>query len=157
MPPPSASSARAAPTRPPPPTLPPPGSSIIIDFDSSQEIWPRDAWDFGTAAFVDGALEIEVAFGGGCRDHDFWLVGVRGFRDLPSAGPATTVAVPILLAHDSRGDSCDAYITESLRFDLQPLREAFDAVYGNRAGRVVLRVPLGQGAADTLSLDYRIP
>ena len=138
------------------PTLPPPGSSIIIDFDRSQEIWPRDAWDFGTAAVVDGALEIEVAFGGGCQDHDFWLVAVRGFRDIPTVGPVTTAAVPILLAHDSHGDMCEAYITELLRFDLQPLRAAFDDEYGNRVGRVVLRVPMGQGAADTLSLDYLI-
>ncbi|MDX1674044.1 MAG: hypothetical protein R3314_04485 [Longimicrobiales bacterium] len=139
------------------PVLPPPGSAILIDFDASQELWPKDGWDFGAATVIDDEfLEIQVSFAGGCRPHDFWLVAVRGFHYLPTAGPTPTVAVPILLAHDAHGDPCEAYLTETSRFDLQPLRDVFEAQSGGRTGRVILRIPMGQGAADTTSIDYFI-
>lgn len=138
------------------PVRPEPGGEIIVAFDQDLDRWPRDDWDFVDAGVVDGALELSVAYGGGCRTHQLWLLAVDGFQALPDAGPVPTVAVPLLLAHDAYGDPCDAYITRTDTFDLQPLRATFRNAFGSGPGRVILRIPTGHGSPDSTAVDLVI-
>jgi hypothetical protein len=60
----------------------------------------------------DGYLDVTVGYGGGCADHDIWACWDG------QAAPSIPPQVQIVLGHDAHGDSCDAYITETRRFDL---------------------------------------
>ena len=137
------------------PLLPETGDQITVDFDRAFQ-WPTDPWNFVDADVVDGELELELAYGGGCEEHGFWIVAVEGFHELPSFGPTPMVSVPILVAHEARDDPCEAYITETHRVGLQPLRDAFVDEFVMTTGRVILRVPRGQGAADSVYVEYVI-
>lgn len=137
------------------PTLPEPGGAIVVAFSEPLDRWPADDWDLVDTATVDGGLELTVAHAGGCRNHDFWLVAVNGFHELYSFGPTPLVSVPVLLAHDAHGDACEAYITRTQTYDLQPLLAAFRDVYAT-PGRLLLRIPKGQGARDSVYVDLGV-
>jgi len=134
--------------------LPEPGDSIIVAFDQPLDRWPRSPWDLLDAAVHDTVLHLSVAYSGGCRDHDFWLLAVRGFLTLPDAGVTPTVAVPLLVAHDAHYDTCEAHINEGLDFDIGPLRVAFEAQFGAGPARILLLVPVGQGTVDTTTVNF---
>lgn len=138
------------------PLLPEPGGEIIVAFGDDLDRWPRDDWDFMDAAVLDEGLELTVAYGGGCRSHELWLLAVDGFQSLPDAGPTPTVSVPLLLAHDAHDDPCDAYLTRTDTFDLRPVRAAFRDGGGHDPARIILRIPAGQGSADTVGVDFFI-
>ncbi|WP_420636241.1 hypothetical protein [Candidatus Palauibacter sp.] len=87
------------------------------------------------SAAVDGhGLTIEVSYAGGCRRHDFTLVISKTFLE------SDPVQLPAVLAHEANGDSCEAWITESLVFDLALVRTRYQQFYGSGSGTVVLRV-----------------
>ena len=44
----------------------------------------------------------------------------------------------MVLTHDAHEDSCEAWLTERLRFDLSPIRERYRASYGQDSGTVHL-------------------
>lgn len=136
--------------------LPEPGDQITVAFDQPLDHWPRDGWTLNQATLVDGALEFEIAYGGGCRTHELWLLAVDDFHVLPTAGPTPTVTVPLFLAHDAHNDLCEAWITRTESFGLDPLRAAFRDRFGTTPGRIILRVPEGQGSRDTTSVDLGV-
>ena len=87
------------------------------------------------SAAIDGhRLTIEVSYAGGCRRHDFTLVISKTFRE------SDPVQLPTVLAHDANGDSCEAWITESLVFDLALVRARYQQFYGPGSGNVGLRI-----------------
>ena len=57
-----------------------------------------------------------IQYSGGCNKHDFFLVGT-----CPNhlENPAT---LTLHIIHDDHGDACDAWISDTLKFDLSPLR-----------------------------------
>lgn len=85
---------------------------------------------------IDGdTLFITVQFGGGCARHEFRLLGGRIFLE------SEPVQAPLVLHHDANGDNCRALLTRDLRFDLTPLKEAWQRSYGARAGRMRVTLP----------------
>lgn len=140
------------------PTGPPPDDAIIVAFDQSLDQWPDDDWDFQDAAVVGDSLALGIGYGGGCADHDLHLLAVTGFAqrlELVAPGsPLPAALVPLFLSHDAHDDPCEAYITRTLRFDLRPLRAEFRRQFGDGPGRIILRVPTGQGSADSVSIDF---
>ncbi len=69
-------------------------------------------------------LEIEVEYGGGCREHLFEIVAdPNGFLE------SDPVQVNIYIAHENNNDLCEALVRKKLTFSLQPLKEAFRALY----------------------------
>ena len=87
------------------------------------------------SAAVDGhRLTIEVSYAGGCRRHDFTLVISKTFRE------SDPVQLTTVLAHDANGDSREAWLTESLIFDLALVRARYQQFYGPGSGKVVLRI-----------------
>ena len=69
------------------------------------------------ARFVGNAIEVQVAYSGGCMDHGF-----RMFAD-----EAVALSMPPQLAvyvvHDDPGDLCEAYPQETIRVDVTPLMD----------------------------------
>lgn len=134
--------------------LPEPGDSIIVAFDQPLDRWPLATWNLLDANIQDAVLHISVDYSGGCKSHDFWLLAVGGFETLPDAGVTPTVAVPLLLAHDARDDTCESYVESSLDFHLGPLHGAFQDQISTGPGRILLLVPDGQGTSDTTTVDF---
>jgi hypothetical protein len=95
----------------------------LSDRDSlTLEIVPGITPPLGNAATIRSAsvdgdyLALEVQFGGGCRTHLFGMYndGLEGLSNPPY--------YTLYLAHDARGDLCEALLTRQLAVDLRPLQ-----------------------------------
>lgn len=86
--------------------------------------------DIGSIAVEGDVLLIEAGYGGGCEEHIFTVCWPEGsFADDPPTAR-------LELRHDGVPDPCEAYIMETLRVDLAPLRSAW-AAGGGAAGATV--------------------
>lgn len=96
-----------------------PTDQIIGDIDVESD-------DFSLReAFYEGdSLIITVQYSGGCKQHSFTLVWPEAIIAIhpPQFG--------IYLVHDGNDDSCEAYLTNTIRFDLtkNPLGLNVDAI-----------------------------
>lgn len=81
-----------------------------------------DPFDVGSVRIVGDVLIVEVRYGGGCAEHSFALL---------DTGIATKSIPPqhrLRLVHDAQGDTCEAYLTRELFFDISPLRKLYSAL-----------------------------
>lgn len=108
------------------PKGPPPAFSDCDGLDTR-------AADVQRITMVDDDLEIRVGYGGGCEDH-LWSVcwPDRVFQE------SAPVRAHLALWHDSQGDDCDAYLTDTLLFDVDPVKEAWLDAYGPGGGTFIL-------------------
>lgn len=83
-------------------------------------------------------LTLRVGFSGCTPFHDFPLFMSGGFME------SDPVQARLVLGHNDRGELCDAAFERTLRFDLSPVREAFERAYG-RPGPVLLQLTDLQG------------
>lgn len=68
-------------------------------------------------AWIDGhTLSMAIAYSGGCKEHEFDLLGNRFY--MKSMPPKTNV----LLFHNANKDHCRQLIKDTLHFDLKPLQ-----------------------------------
>ena len=93
-----------------------------------------DAYTLNSATITDDTLNISVSYSGGCEDHQFTLVVSEAFLE------SFPVQLPVSIAHDANGDTCEAYPTESYRFDLTPIKTMYQKAYRQEAGTIVLRL-----------------
>lgn len=88
---------------------------------------------------VKDTLEVDVGYGGGCEEHVITACWDGTFME------SDPVQARIILEHDANGDMCEAYISETLTFDLTPMREAYESGYNATEGTIILGVH-GSGA-----------
>ena len=131
-------------------------SADVVPVREGDTGWPDADWTLLDASLDGDILTVRLQYPGGCAIHEFDLLAVGGWIDLPDAGPTPTVAMELRIAHDDHGDRCEALLTEVLRFDLSPLRAAYRRDRGTGPARVILRLPVAQGATDTVSLDWML-
>jgi hypothetical protein len=62
------------------------------------------------------------------------------------------VQARIVLAHDDRGELCDAYWERELQWDLRPIQEAYRQSYGS-GGVIRLRFEDNQGQTHYFELE----
>ena len=105
---------------------------------------PGESDDFTLqGASVEGdTLALQVGYSGGCEPHQFSL------HWAPLWLESLPVQTSLWLTHEANDDACEAFITETLRFDLTPLRDQWHQSYGPGAGTIVLLL------ADTEPLSY---
>lgn len=96
---------------------------------------PTDAFRLESAAVDGDVLAIEVSYAGGCRNHEFVLLAARSFEVLSGS-----VRLEIALNHNANEDPCEAYLTEQLRFDLDPVKRLYRQTYSRDTGTVYLRL-----------------
>jgi hypothetical protein len=101
-------------------------------------------------ASADGSvLLVDVSYGGGCAAHDLDAVAWTGWME------SHPVQVGVAVAHDAHGDACKALVNRSLRFDLEPLRKAYQRAYGAAPATLVLRIQAaGTGEARSVSFSF---
>ncbi len=84
------------------------------------------------AGIAGDTLSLDLSYAGGCARHEFTLVASELFRE------SDPVQLPLTLAHDANGDSCEAWLTQDYEFDLSLLRDRYRQAYGDGPGRIVL-------------------
>lgn len=85
----------------------------------------------------DHLLTMNVSYSGGCRAHEFNLIG-----DTALFIEGGSVSDQVILTHNANGDNCESYITEDISFDLNPLRETYLKTVGSdeKTGAVELQI-----------------
>lgn len=107
---------------------------VIMAQDSGLGGFAADPMSLDEVRLEQGALAVDLHYGGGCSHHDVDAVVWTGWME------SHPVQVGVALTHDDHDDMCDAMVHRSLRFDLDPLRRAYAAAYGPGPATVVLRV-----------------
>lgn len=94
------------------------------------------------ALSVDGdTLVVDVIYTGGCEDHLFeicWPSASFAYTEPPSA--------ILELWHGGVEDLCDADLTETLSFDLEPLKQAWQDGSDQQTGTLLIQLA---GQSDT--------
>ncbi len=124
------------------------GDTIILANGSSPRDFALDPYSIEEAETVQDTLQLTVSYAGGCEEHQFGLVAYSYFLD------SFPVQAQVLLTHDAYGDACEALLTETLVFDLSPLKEEYQRLYPDETGgSIVLRL-LDPKTAGHLSVEY---
>ena len=128
---------------------------ILLVSDTSMASLASDPFEFVGFADVDttesgsppsadapssDTLGFRVAYGGGCAEHQFRLYGSDFF--VPG-GANDPVYNNLVLVHDDGGDTCEAYLSEVVRFDLTPLKEHYRREYRQEHGVIELLFDFG--------------
>jgi hypothetical protein len=80
------------------------------------------------------SLELVVNYGGGCRAQSFLLLADNAWME------SYPVQVGVRVARDAQGDNCKALLSRMLRFDLTPLKVAYNEAYQTSAGIIRLNI-----------------
>jgi hypothetical protein len=112
----------------PDPPRPPAGEPVRVA-RSPDELPASDPFTLVEVGLRDDELTLVVSHGGGCAVHRFALWA------LPSLSMSPLPNHDLVLTHDDPDDPCDSIVTETLRFDLSPLRELYPT-----AALVILRI-----------------
>lgn len=129
----------------------PEGPLLVIAGPSGTRTERMDPARILEARIEGDLLQLQVQYGGGCREHDFSLLHSGGFME------SNPVQTRVTLAHDAHGDPCRALVGAQLRFDLTPLKQAFQRDYRQRSGIIVVHLhPPGgtTGAAATVRYTF---
>jgi hypothetical protein len=85
--------------------------------------------------WIDGdIIAFSIGYGGGCEEHHFRLCWDGTVMD------AGGLEVELELIHDAHGDACMAYVMETHRFSLVPLKEELHETYGLESGIILIDV-----------------
>jgi hypothetical protein len=114
-------------------------------FDSSSVI--MDSYTVNYAEFDSDTLNIEVTYGGGCKEHQFLLIAWNYFLE------SYPVRANLLLSHNANGDACEALITSKLSFDMTPLKQEYSKLYRGENGSIILVILLSDDKQ--ISLEYK--
>ncbi|MEM7548514.1 MAG: hypothetical protein AAF363_02495 [Bacteroidota bacterium] len=108
-----------------------PGVSISqsqIPIDGTFEPRGSDPFRINSVEVENQNLLVEVSYGGGCKVHDFELIwpGVITLIFPPDFG--------VVLTHDANEDLCEAFLTDTLVFDISdnPLGLSEEAISAMR-------------------------
>lgn len=99
--------------------------------------------DLGEASITGDLLAAVVSYSGGCEEHRFALCWDQAFLE------SSPVQVRLDLIHTGTADPCEAYPSETLTFDLSPLRSAYAAAYGSETGLIAVNLVTRGGSATT--------
>jgi hypothetical protein len=121
---------------------------VHVAFFSEPEEWSGDPLQIDSARVAGDVLHVFATHGGGCEDHAYAAVAWNGWLE------SNPVQVGVLIAHDDHDDPCDALLFPELRFDLGPLKRAYEESYGGWGSSSVLILRLtdvgGVGGEPTL-------
>ncbi|MBN1187350.1 MAG: NigD-like N-terminal domain-containing protein [Bacteroidales bacterium] len=74
--------------------------------------FPHDDFYLDTTYIIGDCLFFVVGYSGGCKTHEFTLGRIA----------VSSLYNDFALTHDSNGDACEAYIMDTISFDLTPLQ-----------------------------------
>jgi hypothetical protein len=114
-------------------STPPTHSQILLD-ESEFNNAPRDEFTFVNVTLEEDLLYLKVSYSGGCATHNFSLIGTGVFME------SYPVQTSIVLSHEDNYDNCESIITETLVFDLTPLKELYAESYLESSGTIIIHL-----------------
>ena len=93
-----------------------------------------DPVEIMSAAIKGDILFLSIGYGGGCQTHDFGLCWDGAFAE------SDPVQASLVLAHDAKGDLCEAYITEEKQLELTSLKKAWQDAYQQQSGTIIIHL-----------------
>jgi len=96
----------------------------VVLLDLPPEAIHADAFQINSASLAGDSLNMNLPYRGACNSHDFTLFASSFMESFP-------VQVNLNMRHLGYGDPCDAYPSEDLIFNLQPLRDSYVEFYGS--------------------------
>ena len=112
---------------------PEPNTGAVFISDAGDK-FGTDEYTLNTAIIKDDTLKLNVSYSGGCKNHEFTLIASESFLE------SFPVQLPIFVAHNANGDTCEAYPTEDYHFDLTPIKTMYQEAYQQEAGTIILRL-----------------
>lgn len=111
---------------------------------STDDGWPIDLGGFDTqsppVSISGDTLTVVVGHGGGCTEHLYEICWPdQSFME------SEPVQVALEVWHGGERDNCEAYLTETLAFDLSPLKTSWKSAYGEGPGTILVNV-MGESA-----------
>lgn len=107
---------------------------VIIAENADGPQWPADPVTITSATVQNDTLELSVNYGGGCRAQSFLLLSDAAWME------SYPVQVGVRVARDAQGDNCKALLSRILRFDLTPLKAAYNEAYRTTTGILRLNI-----------------
>jgi hypothetical protein len=108
--------------------LPETSCSAVKITDVPADSLRRDGFDLKAISINADTLFIEIAHGGGCKQHDYAL-----FMSPSVFAESFPVQASLYLQHNANGDLCKALLQPKLCFDLRPVAEQYRKFYGGLA------------------------
>jgi hypothetical protein len=105
---------------------------IIID-DLLYQSASRDPITINNIQLIVDVIRFNISYGGGCKEHKFQLISTSFMESYP-------VQVNIILSHEDNEDPCDMWITETLTFNLLPLKELYKKSYYEKSGTIIMNI-----------------
>ena len=96
----------------------------LSQVDSSINNTHGDPFDIDSFYVENNWLNIIVGYSGGCKSHSFdvvWDGNASVIADSANYRDSTSVFFKIAIKHDANGDHCEAYISDTLKIDLNVL------------------------------------
>jgi hypothetical protein len=107
---------------------------VVITENADGSQWPSDPVTILSAVVKGDTLELWANYGGGCRAQSFLLLSDAAWME------SYPVQVGVRLARDAQGDNCKALLSRMLRFDLAPLKAAYNEAYQTSTGIIRLNI-----------------
>jgi len=119
---------------------------IVLDSHYYENVsnYSNDSYTINNVEIEEDILTIEVKYGGGCKEHIFSLFGSPGFMK------SSPVQTDVMLSHNANNDLCKALITEEVSFNLTPLKEVWQQMYGE-SGTIIINL---QGFNEPISYEF---
>ena len=107
---------------------------VVITDNTGSPPWPADPVTIVSAVVKGDTLELWANYGGGCRAQSFLLLSDAAWME------SYPVQVGVRLSRDAQGDNCKALLSRMLRFDLAPLKAAYNEAYQTSTGIIRLNI-----------------
>ena len=132
---------------------PPPGDVVPVGFwDGPPDSLPHDPYGLKDVHLEGTVLVIRVGFSGCSPDQPFMLFMMGSFMERDCYPDFCPPIALVALAHDSRGEMCEAYWERTLRYDLNPILDRFVRTYGH-GGQVVVHFVDFEGHAHDFVIE----
>ena len=125
------------------------GNVVIADPGVNEpDQWVNDEYQLDGATIAGDTLTISVAYGGGCKDHQFTLIASDAFME------SDPVQLSVSIVHNANLDFCERWVEETYHFDLTPIKTIYQEAYKQDAGTIVLNLEGLPEAADPLIYNF---
>jgi len=96
------------------------GVSDYVDLNfSNYDSLKNDPVTINTVSLDGNLLIVSLSYSGGCEEHTIDLARLHPWCGTPPLPPPS-----FQIRHNANNDACEAWITETLQFDISPLRES---------------------------------
>jgi len=100
-------------------------SHVVIITNRPPNFIQLDPFDLENIEIAGDTITLNIAYSGGCKDHSFSLyMSPAAFLE------SYPVQANLYLRHNSNGDACEAFISESAFFNIRPIAELYKTAYG---------------------------